>query len=203
MAVPSKRIVVLISGRGSNLAAILSRQESDGLGGGHVVAVLSNKSGAPGLEHAREREIPALVVDHKSFATRLAFDKALAAAIDVQVPDLVVLAGFMRILTPWFTDHYAGRLINTHPSLLPRFPGVDAVGQALASGDGETGCTVHFVTQVVDAGPIIAQRTVPIEDEDTRETLEARVLAAEHRLLPEAIAAYCSGRLSLHPTAER
>jgi phosphoribosylglycinamide formyltransferase-1 len=199
------RIVVLISGRGSNLAAILARQDAEGLGGGCVVAVLSNKPDAPGLAHARQREIPVEIVEHRGFATRAAFDDALAERIDRYEPDLVVLAGFMRILTGPFTQRYAGRLINTHPSLLPKYRGVDAVGQALAAGDHpvgparaaggrETGCTVHYVTEGVDEGPVIAQSRVPIEPGDDHAALEARVLAAEHLLLPRVIAELCARR---------
>jgi phosphoribosylglycinamide formyltransferase-1 len=188
------RIVVLISGRGSNLAAILARQDAEGLGGGCVVAVLSNKPDAPGLAHARQREIPVEIVEHRGFATRAAFDDALAERIDRYEPDLVVLAGFMRILTGPFTQRYAGRLINTHPSLLPKYRGVDAVGQALAAGERETGCTVHYVTEGVDEGPVIAQSRVPIEPGDDHAALEARVLAAEHLLLPRVIAELCARR---------
>ncbi len=188
------RIVVLISGRGSNLAAILARQDAEGLGGGCVVAVLSNKPDAPGLAHARQREIPVEIVEHRGFATRAAFDDALAERIDRYEPDLVVLAGFMRILTGPFTQRYAGRLINTHPSLLPKYRGVDAVGQALAAGARETGCTVHYVTEGVDEGPVIAQSRVPIEPGDDHAALEARVLAAEHLLLPRVIAELCARR---------
>jgi len=165
------------------------------LGGGEVVAVISNKPAAPGLQHARERGIPVEIIEHKRYPDREAFDHALAEVIDSYRPDLVVLAGFMRILTGWFTKRYQGKLLNTHPSLLPKFPGVDAVGQALAAGEQETGCTVHFVTDVVDGGPIVGQRHVPIEPGDTRDALEARVLAAEHQLLPETVAAFCSGAL--------
>ncbi len=188
------RIVVLISGRGSNLAAILARQDAEGLGGGCVVAVLSNKPDAPGLAHARQREIPVEIVEHRGFATRAAFDDALAERIDRYEPDLVVLAGFMRILTGPFTQRYAGRLINTHPSLLPKYRGVDAVGQARAAGARETGCTVHYVTEGVDEGPVIAQSRVPIEPGDDHAALEARVLAAEHLLLPRVIAELCARR---------
>lgn len=188
------RIVVLISGRGSNLAAILDRQDAAALGGGRVVAVLSNKSDAAGLAHARRRGIPVEIVEHRGYASRSAFDEALAERIDRYEPDLVVLAGFMRILTGPFTQRYAGRLINTHPSLLPKYRGVDAVGQALAAGERETGCTVHYVTEGVDEGPVIAQSRVPIERGDDHAALEARVLAAEHALLPRVIADLCARR---------
>lgn len=190
------RIVVLISGRGSNLAAILARQETVGLGGGEVVCVVSNNPDAPGLEHARGRGIPVEVIRHQDYANRLAFDEELTARIEAQQADLVVLAGFMRILTAWFADRFEGRLINTHPSLLPKYPGVDAVGQALQAGETETGCTVHFVTEIVDGGPIIGQRKVPIEPGDSHDALERRVLATEHQLLPDTITAFCRGELA-------
>ena len=191
---PMKRLVVLISGRGSNLAAILDRQDRRELGGGEVVGVISIRAEAPGLEHARRRGIPTEVVNHREYSSRKAFDAELAARIDCHEPDLVVLAGFMRILTADFTRAYEGRLINTHPSLLPRFPGVDAIGQALAAGVSETGCSVHFVTPVVDGGPVIDQRRVSVEPGDSREQLEKRVLAAEHKLLPDVITVLCSGQ---------
>lgn len=190
----SGRIVVLISGRGSNLAAILRRQREGGLHG-EVVAVFSNRPRAPGLEHARRAAVPVELLSHRKFATRADFDAELARRIDSYRPDLVVLAGFMRILGPVFVRHFAGRLINTHPSLLPRFKGLDAVSQALEAGAVETGCSVHFVTEEVDGGPVIAQRRVPIRPGDTREVLEARVLEQEHQLLPETIARFCRGEI--------
>jgi phosphoribosylglycinamide formyltransferase-1 len=190
----SGRIVVLISGRGSNLASILRHQREGGLDG-EVVAVFSNRPQAPGLEHARREGLPIEVLSHRKFATRADFDAELARRIDAFRPDLVVLAGFMRILGPAFVRHFAGRLINTHPSLLPRFKGLDAVSQALEAGVVETGCSVHFVTEEVDGGPVIAQRRVPIRPGDTREALEARILEQEHQLLPETIARFCRGEI--------
>jgi len=190
----SKRIVVLISGRGSNLAAILRHQEAGQLGG-QVVGVISNRPRAPGLEHAKRHGVPTQVVDHRHFDDRTAFDAALAETIDGYEPDLVVLAGFMRILSPGFVDRYVGRLINTHPSLLPRFPGLHAVKQALDAGVDETGCSVHFVTAEVDGGPVIDQRRVAVLPNDTVDALEQRVLAQEHQLLPETIRRFCQDEL--------
>ena len=184
------RIAVLISGRGSNLAALL-RNDCDG----DVVVVGSNKAEAKGLNIARDAGIANFVVNHKNFETREAFDAALVAALNEYRPDLVVLAGFMRILTPVFTHAFAGRLINIHPSLLPSFPGVDTHERALAEGVKLHGCTVHFVTPELDRGPIIAQAAVQVDDEDTPETLAAKVISQEHQILPYAVRLFCEGRL--------
>ncbi|MBK7469373.1 MAG: phosphoribosylglycinamide formyltransferase [Betaproteobacteria bacterium] len=183
-------IVVLISGRGSNLAALLDAKLP-----ATVAAVISNKADAAGLALARAHGIPALVVAHRDYASRDAFDAALAAAIDRHAPALVVLAGFMRILTPGFVGRYAGRLINIHPSLLPSFTGLDTHRRALAAGVKIHGCTVHFVTPELDHGPIIAQAAVPVLEDDTEVTLAARVLAEEHRILPQAVRWFAQGRL--------
>jgi phosphoribosylglycinamide formyltransferase-1 len=190
------RIVVLISGRGSNLAA-LSDAESRGELAGTVVAVISNRADARGLSFAAERGLATAVVDHAAFATRDAFDAALAAEIDRHAPDLVVLAGFMRVLGAPFVARYAGRMINIHPSLLPAYAGLHTHRRALADGVAEHGCTVHFVTPDVDGGPVIAPalvRDVPDHDE---EALAARVLAEEHRILPQAANLFCEGRLRI------
>ena len=184
------RIVVLISGRGSNLAALLGNDC-----GGDVVVVGSNKAEAKGLNIARDAGIANFVVNHKNFETREAFDTALVAALNEYRPDLVVLAGFMRILTPVFTRAFAGRLINIHPSLLPSFPGVDTHERALAEGVKLHGCTVHFVTPELDLGPIIAQAAVQVDDDDTPETLAAKVIMQEHQILPYAVRMFCEGRL--------
>lgn len=183
-------VVVLISGRGSNLRAILDA-------GVPVSAVISNRADAAGLALAAGRGVPTAVVEHRRFATREAFDVALAAEIDRYSPRLVVLAGFMRILTPGFVARYADRLINIHPSLLPEFPGLDTHARAIAAGARRHGCTVHFVTADLDYGPVIAQASVPVEPGDSPETLAARVLAEEHRLYPRAIRWFLDGRLSL------
>jgi phosphoribosylglycinamide formyltransferase-1 len=183
-------IVVLISGRGSNLAALLAADLPV-----TVAAVISNRDDARGLAIAQAHGIPGVVVAHRDFASRAAFDAALAAALDAFAPALVVLAGFMRILTPGFVRHYAGRLINIHPSLLPAFTGLDTHRRALEAGVKIHGCTVHFVTPELDHGPIIAQAAVPVLEDDSEESLAARVLVEEHRLLPQAIRWFAEGRL--------
>lgn len=181
-----KRIVILISGRGSNMRAIAQACALEGWNA-RVAAVVSNRPEAEGLDFARERGIPTAVVDHREFSGREEFDGALAAAIDAHEPDLLLLGGFMRVLTPGFVGRYEGRMINVHPSLLPAFPGLHTHRRAIEEGCKVTGCTVHFVTQELDHGPIIAQATVPILPGDTEETLAARVLAREHLLYPRAV----------------
>ncbi len=183
-------VVVLISGRGSNLQAILDA-------GIPVSAVISNRSGAGGLEIAARRGIATAVVEHRRVATREAFDAALAQEIDRHAPRLVALAGFMRVLTPGFVAHYAGRLVNIHPSLLPEFPGLDTHARALAAGAKRHGCTVHFVTAALDHGPVIAQASVPVLPDDTAATLAARVLAQEHRIYPRALRWFLDGLLEV------
>lgn len=185
-----KRIVILISGRGSNMEAILKA-------GIPVRAVISNDPAARGLVTACSHGVATAVVDHRQFADRKAFDEALAAAIDGFHPDLVVLAGFMRILTDAFVAHYSGRMINIHPSLLPSFPGLHTHRRALEAGVRVHGCTVHFVTPVLDHGPIIIQAAVPVLHEDTEDALAARVLREEHRIYPQAIRWLCEDRLAL------
>lgn len=189
-------VVVLISGRGSNLQAIIDRAREIGCPF-QVSAVISNRPAAAGLERARRAGIATRVVDHKSHASRESFDHALAEAIDAYRPGLVVLAGFMRILTPEFVAHYDARLINIHPSLLPQFPGVNTHERALASGATEHGASVHFVTPGLDSGPLIAQVRVPVKANDDADTLAARVLEQEHRILPQAICWFAEGRLSI------
>jgi phosphoribosylglycinamide formyltransferase 1 len=187
-----KALVILISGRGSNLAALLAAQLP-----ARVAAVISNNPQARGLDIAREHGIAAAAVDHRAFADRAAFDAALAAAIDRHRPDLVVLAGFMRILSPSFIERYQGRIMNIHPSLLPAFPGLHTHRRALGAGVRIHGCTVHFVTPDLDSGPVIVQAAVPVQAGDTEEQLAARVLAQEHRIYPQAIRWFCEGRLKL------
>ena len=187
-----KNIVILVSGGGSNMAAIVRAAERDQwrkLHGAHVAAVISNRADARGLAFAREQGIATDVVDHKQFASREAFDEALAAAIDRHAPALVVLAGFMRILTPGFVAHYEGRLLNIHPSLLPAFPGLHTHQRAIDEGCRFAGATVHRVTAELDHGPILDQAVVPILPGDTADTLAARVLTQEHVIYPRAIAA--------------
>ena len=173
-------VVVLVSGRGSNMQAILEA-------GIPVSAVISNKADAAGLAVAARRGVATGVVEHRRFATREAFDAALAAEIDRHAPRLVALAGFMRVLTHGFVARYAGRLVNIHPSLLPEFPGLDTHARALAAGVKRHGCTVHFVTADLDHGPIIAQASVPVLPGDMPDTLAARVLQQEHQLYARAI----------------
>lgn len=187
-----KRIAVLLSGRGSNLAALLRSDLS-----GDIVLVGSNKADARGLEIAREAGIETFALSHKSFASREAFDAALVERLNQARPDLVVLAGFMRILTPVFTEAFAERLINIHPSLLPSYPGLDTHERALADGVKLAGCTVHFVTGELDCGPIIAQAAVNVDDEDTAESLAAKVLVQEHEIFPFAVKLFCEDRLRI------
>jgi phosphoribosylglycinamide formyltransferase 1 len=188
-----KHIVILISGGGSNMAAILKTAETGRWAqtlGVKVSRVVSNRADARGLVLASEQGVPTEVLDHKAFASREAFDAALAALIDRDAPALVVLAGFMRILTPGFVAHYAGRLINIHPSLLPAFAGLHTHQRAIAAGCRFAGATVHQVTAELDHGPILAQAVVPILPGDTADGLAARVLTQEHIIFPQAIAEY-------------
>ena len=186
-----KNIVILISGGGSNMAAIVraaQREDWAGRFGARVAAVISNKADAKGLAFAAGEGIATAVVDHKAFDGREAFDAALAQAIDAHQPALVVLAGFMRILTPGFTARYAGRLLNIHPSLLPAFPGLHTHQRAIEAGRQFAGATVHQVTAELDHGPILEQAVVPVLPGDTPEALAARVLTQEHLIYPRAIA---------------
>jgi phosphoribosylglycinamide formyltransferase-1 len=189
-----KNLVILISGRGSNMQAILRAALPL-----RVAAVVSNRQDAAGLEVARRHGVETVVVEHGAHPSRQAFDDALAAAIDRFAPDFVALAGFMRILTPAFVAHYAGRLVNIHPSLLPAFTGLDTHARALDAGVKIHGCTVHFVTDALDGGPIIAQAAVPVLPGDDAETLAARVLAQEHRLYPQVLAWLAAGKLERAP----
>ena len=186
-----KNIVILISGGGSNMAAIVrtaQQQQWDKRLGARVAAVVSNKADAAGLAFAQAQGIATEVLDHKRFATREAFDAALAERIDRHDPALVVLAGFMRILTPGFVAHYAGRLINIHPSLLPAFTGLHTHQRAIDAGCKFAGCTVHQVTAELDVGPILDQAVVPVLPGDTAASLAARVLTQEHVVYPRAVA---------------
>ncbi len=187
-----KKIVILISGRGSNMQAILEAKLPL-----EIAAVISNKENAGGLETAAAHGIPTVVVEHGQHASREAFDTALADKIDEFSPDLVVLAGFMRILTADFVNRYQGRLINIHPALLPAFPGLKTHEKALQEGVKIHGCTVHFVTPTVDHGPIVVQAAVPVLCDDTPDTLAARVLEQEHLIYPQAVRWFAEGRLTL------
>ena len=188
------RITVLTSGRGSNLRALLAA-EHDGRLEGTIATVISNRAAIPALDVAAMHGVPAVVIPHVAYSERDAFDSALGAAIDASEPDLVVLAGFMRILGPELVGRYEGRMLNIHPSLLPSYPGLDTHRRALADGVRIHGCTVHFVTAALDHGPIVAQGAVAVNDGDDEASLAARVLAIEHRLLPAAVRAFCAGRL--------
>ena len=191
-----KNIVILISGRGSNMEALIAARDAGRLPV-NIAAVISNRPGAQGLETAARAGSVTHYVDHKGFAGREQFDAALAECIDTFAPDLVVLAGFMRILSDGFVRHYAGRLMNIHPSLLPSFPGLQTHRRALDEGVRLHGCTVHFVTPTLDHGPIVVQAAVPVLDGDDEPTLAARVLAQEHRIYPQAVRWFAEGRLSL------
>jgi phosphoribosylglycinamide formyltransferase-1 len=186
------RAVVLISGRGSNMEALLRA----GLPV-EFACVISNKPEAEGLRVAGELGVATAVVDHRAYSDRAGFDAALAEAIDRHAPDLVILAGFMRVLTEGFVRRYQGRMINIHPALLPAFPGLHTHRRALVAGVKLHGCTVHFVTPEVDVGPIVIQAAVPVLDDDDEASLAARVLAQEHRIYPQAVRWFAEGRLRL------
>ena len=192
----NKRIAVLLSGRGSNFQSILAASQSGTLGG-QVGIVISNRPGAGGLDIAREAAIQTALIDHQSYESREAFDADLASVLESQSPDLVVLAGFMRILTPGFVSRFAGRLMNIHPSLLPLYPGLHTHQRALDAGDTHAGATVHYVTGELDGGPPILQAKVAVQPDDDEESLAARVLLVEHQIYPTAINWHLSGRLQL------
>ncbi|WP_343728992.1 phosphoribosylglycinamide formyltransferase [Duganella sp.] len=191
-----KNIVILISGRGSNMEAIVHALKTEGWPA-RVAAVISNRADAPGLAFAAQHGIATAVVGNKDYASRAEFDAALQAVVDGYAPDLVVLAGFMRILTEPFVTHYAGRMLNIHPSLLPLFPGLATHAQALAAGVREHGATVHFVTAELDHGPMVLQASVPVLPDDTVETLSARVLEQEHVIYPRAVRWFIEDRLTI------
>lgn len=191
-----KRIVILISARGSNMEAIVQACAAEGWSA-QVAAVIANRPDASGLAWAAGQGLATAVVDHKAHATREAFDAELQRVIDGYAPDLVVLAGFMRILTDGFVRHYEGRLLNIHPSLLPAFPGLHTHRRALEAGCKLAGATVHFVTAELDHGPIVMQAVVPVRADDTEATLADRVLAAEHRIYPQSVRWFVEDRLAL------
>lgn len=190
-------IVVLISGNGSNLQAIIDYLQQHPEVNATISAVISNRPDAFGLTRAKSANLPTVVLDHKTFASREAFDTALIQTIDALHCDLLVFAGFMRILTPAFINHYLGRMINIHPSLLPKFQGVNTHERALAAGEKEHGCSVHFVTLELDSGPIIMQGVVPVEPNDTPLALKERVHLMEHKLYPQAVALFAQNRLCM------
>lgn len=189
-------VVVLISGSGSNLQALIDSIAHDG-NPARIAAVICNRAGVYGLERAKQAGIATSLLDHKQFDGREAFDAALIQAIDAHQPDLVVLAGFMRILTPGFVQHYAGRLLNIHPSLLPKHKGLHTHQRALEAGDSEHGCSVHFVTEELDGGPLVVQAVLPVMADDTAESLASRVHQQEHLIYPLAVRWFAEGRLRL------
>lgn len=192
------RLVVLVSGSGSNLQAFIDRIAEGSLPA-RIAAVISNVADAYALERAARAGIVSEVIEHRAFPSREAFDTALMSRIDEYRPDLVILAGFMRILTPAFVRHYEGRLLNTHPSLLPKYPGMDTHARAIAAGEREHGASVHFVTEELDGGPLVARTKVPVLPDDTPDTLKARVQAAEHRMYPQVAGWLATGRLRYRP----
>jgi phosphoribosylglycinamide formyltransferase 1 len=190
------KIAVLISGRGSNMQALIDAAKQKNYPA-QIVSVISNKPDALGLARAEAAGIPTFVVNHRDYKTREEFEKALDEKLNDLNVQLVCLAGFMRLLTPWFVDHWRDRLINIHPSLLPAFPGVDIHKRVLEAGVKETGCTVHFVRAEMDGGPIIMQAKVPVLPNDTEETLAARVLEAEHWLYPRCVSLIAENRVNV------
>ncbi|WP_299359894.1 phosphoribosylglycinamide formyltransferase [uncultured Paracoccus sp.] len=187
-----KRVAILISGGGSNMARLV--ESMTGAHPARPVLVASNDPAAAGLDRAAALGVPTAAVDHRDFrGDRAAFEAALLAPLLAARPDIICLAGFMRILTPGFVHRFAGRMLNIHPSLLPRYTGLQTHARALAAGDGEAGCTVHLVTPVLDVGPILGQARVPVLPDDTPDTLAARVLAAEHRLYPAVLRRFAEG----------
>ncbi|HSP57985.1 MAG TPA: phosphoribosylglycinamide formyltransferase [Halomonas sp.] len=194
----ARRVVVLISGNGSNLQALIDAQQHDQLGG-EIVAVISNQPDAYGLKRARDAGIDAVALPHREYESRDAFDGALIKVIERHEPDLLVLAGFMRILTPRFVQRFLGRMINIHPSLLPDYQGLQTHARALADGVREHGCSVHFVTEELDGGPVALQAVVAVAEDETEETLKAKVQAREHLITPIAVKWCLEGRLRFGP----
>ncbi len=188
----TRRVAILISGGGSNMEALLADMAQPGHPATPVL-VVSNVPGAGGLARAEARGVPAATVDHRSFPTREAFEEALSSTLDQAAPDIICLAGFMRILTPGFVTRWQGRMLNIHPSLLPKYPGLHTHARALAAGDAEAGCTVHEVIPDLDVGPILGQARVPVLSDDTPEVLAARVLVQEHRLYPAVLRRFAMG----------
>ena len=192
----TQRIVVLLSGRGSNFQSLLNASLTGELAG-NIDLVISNRPQAGGLTIANSANIDTALIDHQAYATRDAFDADLAGVINRVSPDLIVLAGFMRILTQGFVSQFAGRLLNIHPSLLPLYPGLNTHQRALDNGDTHAGATVHYVTGELDGGPSVIQARVPIESGDTKEQLATRILQVEHRIYPQAVNWHLTGRLAL------
>lgn len=192
------RVAILISGRGSNMRALVETVAAEDLAV-EICGVMSNRADAAGLAWARDRGLPTAVIPHKAFGTREAFDMALQARLEAVAPDYIILAGFMRMLGPAFVRRFADKIINIHPSLLPAFPGLHTHAQALAQGVQWHGCTVHFVTSVLDHGPIIAQGLLPVRAQDTPDTLAARLLPLEHRVYARVLRWLAQGRVHLNP----
>lgn len=192
----SCRIVTLISGSGSNLQAFIDAEQKNQLGGAKLVGVISNRLGAGGLARAKQAHIPTSVVGHQSFANRHEYEQALLAQIAQWSPNLIVLAGFMRVLSSTLITPWLGRILNIHPSLLPAYPGLNTHARVLAAGNAYHGASVHFVTETLDGGPVVAYGQVPILTKDTTEKLAARVLAVEHQIYPKTVALFAQGRLA-------
>lgn len=190
----TRRVVVLISGNGSNLQALIDEQTHDRLGG-EIVAVISNEADAYGLKRAREAGIDAVVLPHREYDSREAYDGALIKVIERHEPDLIVLAGFMRILTPRFVQRFLGRMLNIHPSLLPDYQGLNTHARALADGVTEHGCSVHYVTEELDGGPVVMQAVAEVAEDESEETLKGKVRAREHLIYPIAVKWFLEGRL--------
>jgi phosphoribosylglycinamide formyltransferase-1 len=191
----SCRIVILISGSGSNLQALIDAQQNDQLSGGRIVGVLSNRADAGGIDRAKRAQIPTAVLSQATFEQRTDYDQALLEIIARWSPDLIVLAGFMRVLSSTFVTPWLGRLINIHPSLLPAFTGLDTHARAIAAGENRHGASVHFVTEALDGGPLIAYGEVPIMEDDSPKRLANRVLAVEHKIYPKVVALFAQNRL--------
>lgn len=190
------KLVILISGSGSNLQSFIDSSQTGELSG-QISAVFSNRADAYGLERAAKANIPTQVIDHSQYQSRADFDAELMQRIDQYQPDLVILAGFMRILTPGFVQHFHGRLLNIHPSLLPKYPGLHTHQRAIDASDEIAGATVHFVTEELDGGPAVLQASVPVASDDSAETLAKRILGKEHRIYPLAAEWFAQGRLQL------
>ena len=188
-----RRLAILLSGRGSNFEAIADAVERGVIPNAEIVAVVSDSPDARGLARARERDLPAMLVDRSRFAGRADHETALDEVLSRERPDLICLAGYMRLLSPQFVARWRGRILNIHPALLPKYPGLDSQRRALEAGERESGCTVHFVDEGTDTGPVILQRRVPVLPGDTVETLSARILKEEHEAYPEAIARVLEG----------
>src|SRR6266704_2011210 len=201
-----KKLGILLSGRGSNFEAIASSVSAGRIANAEIAIVISNRAEAPGIESARRRGLPTLVVPSKD-KERQAYDAEIAAILKEKQADLICLAGYMRLLSPWFVQQFPNRILNIHPSLLPAFPGLDAQKQAFDYGVKVSGCTVHFVDENLDAGPIVAQAMVPVKPGDTEQTLAARILCEEHRIYTEAVRLVLSGKFRVEgrrvlPTSE-